>query len=86
LYSIKVNKKKFKLGYKIIFFFFNSEKKLVLYLKQILKAAVIIENYYQTWSYVKSTGKFQFFRIFIPEPNIKFYFILKKVLMMHLNH
>lgn len=34
-----------------------SEKKLVLYLKQILKSTVIIENYYQNWSYVKMTGK-----------------------------
>lgn len=35
---------------------FLSEKKLVLYLKQILKTTVIIENYYESWSYVKSTG------------------------------
>ena len=33
-----------------------NEKKLVLYLKQVLKTTVIIENYYQTWSYVKTTG------------------------------
>lgn len=33
-----------------------NEKKLVLYLKQLLKTSVIIENYYQSWSYVKSTG------------------------------
>lgn len=33
-----------------------NEKKLVLYLKQLLKTTVIIENYYQTWSYVKTTG------------------------------
>lgn len=33
-----------------------NEKKLVLYLKQLLKTTVIIENYYQNWSYVKSTG------------------------------
>lgn len=33
-----------------------NEKKLVLYLKQILKSTVIIENYYQSWSYVKATG------------------------------
>lgn len=33
-----------------------NEKKLVLYLKQLLKTTIIIENYYQTWSYVKSTG------------------------------
>lgn len=33
-----------------------NEKKLALYLKQILKATVIIENYYQNWSYIKTTG------------------------------
>lgn len=33
-----------------------NEKKLVIYLKQLLKTSVIIENYYQIWSYVKSTG------------------------------
>lgn len=33
-----------------------NEKKLVLYLKQLLKTSVIVENYYQSWSYVKSTG------------------------------
>lgn len=33
-----------------------NEKKLVLYLKQLLKTTLIIENYYQNWSYVKSTG------------------------------
>jgi hypothetical protein len=33
-----------------------SEKKLVVYLKQILKTSSIIENYYQSWSYVKQTG------------------------------
>jgi hypothetical protein len=33
-----------------------NEKKLVVYLKQLLKTSQIIENYYQSWSYVKSTG------------------------------
>jgi hypothetical protein len=28
----------------------------VLYLKQVLKTTIIVENYYQTWSYVKTTG------------------------------
>ncbi len=37
-------------------FLLSSEKKLVLYLKQILKTTIIIENYYQNWSYVKMTG------------------------------
>jgi hypothetical protein len=35
---------------------FYSEKKIVSYLKQLLKTTVIIENYYQTWSYIKTTG------------------------------
>ena len=34
----------------------KSEKKLVSYLKQLLKTTVIIENYYQNWSYIKTTG------------------------------
>jgi hypothetical protein len=33
-----------------------NEKKLVSYLKQLLKTTVIIENYYQSWSYIKTTG------------------------------
>jgi hypothetical protein len=35
-----------------------SEKKLVLYLKQLLKTTIIIENYYQNWSYIKNTGMY----------------------------
>jgi hypothetical protein len=34
----------------------KSEKKLVLYLKQLLKTTILIENYYQNWSYIKTTG------------------------------
>lgn len=33
-----------------------NEKKLVLYLKQLLKSTILIENYYQNWSYIKTTG------------------------------
>ncbi|CAF1200939.1 unnamed protein product [Rotaria sp. Silwood1] len=33
-----------------------NEKKLVLYLRLILQTVVLVENYYQTWSYTRQTG------------------------------
>jgi hypothetical protein len=33
-----------------------SEKKLVVYIKQLLKTPILIENNYQNWSYIKTTG------------------------------
>jgi len=36
--------------------FFFSEKKLVTFLRMILKTEQLIENYYHPWSYTKQTG------------------------------
>ncbi|CAF4036328.1 unnamed protein product, partial [Rotaria sp. Silwood2] len=32
------------------------EKKLVSFLRTILKTVPLVENYYQSWSYTKATG------------------------------
>jgi hypothetical protein len=34
----------------------SSEKKLVSFLRMILKTTPLVENYYQPWSYTRRTG------------------------------
>ena len=34
-----------------------SERKLVAFLRLILKSASLVEHYYQPWSYTKQTGR-----------------------------
>lgn len=38
-------------------FSLSSEKKLVAFLRLILKTIPLVENYYQSWSYTKTTGR-----------------------------
>ena len=40
----------------IYYFLSSSEKKLVPFLRIILKTVPLVENYYQSWSYTKTTG------------------------------